>query len=90
MVVNRPLHLHDFLVRARVLKLYRYALRIARRAPPHSRVMFTAELSAVIRQEMENNRECDDRQRIRFLISQGFERAKRLDEMLHMQGAKRP
>ncbi|RAL52968.1 hypothetical protein DM860_007736 [Cuscuta australis] len=86
MVVNRPLHLHDFLVRARVLKLYRYALRIARRAPPHSR----AELSAVIRQEMENNRECDDRQRIRFLISQGFERAKRLDEMLHMQGAKRP
>lgn len=27
----------DFIIRARVLKLYRQALRTARRAPPHAR-----------------------------------------------------
>lgn len=31
------LSLEDFLVRARVLKLYRHALRISRRAPPHAK-----------------------------------------------------
>ncbi|PKU65683.1 hypothetical protein MA16_Dca009720 [Dendrobium catenatum] len=33
----QALDLKAFIVRARVLKLYRHALRIARRAPPHSR-----------------------------------------------------
>ncbi|CAN1355228.1 hypothetical protein LINPERPRIM_LOCUS43646 [Linum perenne] len=35
---------------------------------------------------MENNRNCNDRQRIRFLMSDGLERLKRLDELLDMQG----
>jgi hypothetical protein len=47
---------------------------------------FTADLKQTIRQEMENNRHCNDKQRIRFLISEGLERLKRLDEMLDMQG----
>jgi len=45
-----------------------------------------AELRQTIRQEMENNRNCNDKQRIRFLISEGLERLNRLDEMLDMQG----
>ncbi|XP_030440837.1 uncharacterized protein LOC115662879 isoform X2 [Syzygium oleosum] len=74
--------LQDFLLRARVLKLYRQALRIARRAPDHAQ----AELRQTIRQEIEKNRYCDDKQRIRFLLSEGLERVKDLDEMLDMQG----
>lgn len=46
----------------------------------------TAELRQTIRQEMENNRNCNDKQRIRFLISEGLDKLKRLDEMLDMQG----
>ncbi|KAJ0969838.1 hypothetical protein J5N97_022715 [Dioscorea zingiberensis] len=76
------LDLHAFITRSRVLKLYRQALRIARRAPPHSR----DELRQTMRQEMENNRHCNDKQRIRFLISDGLQRIKDLDEMLDMQG----
>ncbi|XP_065846910.1 uncharacterized protein [Euphorbia lathyris] len=76
------LDLQEFIIRAQVLKLYRQALRIARRAPNHSRV----ELKQTIRQEMENNRNCKDKQRIRFLISEGKERLKCLDETLDMQG----
>ncbi|XP_028056409.1 uncharacterized protein LOC114260466 [Camellia sinensis] len=76
------LDLQDFILRARVLKLYRLALRTARRAPDHSR----AELTQTIRQEMENNRNCRDKQRIRFLISEGLGKLKGLDEMLDMQG----
>ncbi|GJW86920.1 LYR family of Fe/S cluster biogenesis protein [Tanacetum coccineum] len=71
-----------FILRARVLKLYRQALRVAKRAPPPSK----GELMQTIRQEMENNRDCNDRQRIRYLISEGMERLKNLDEMLDMQG----
>ncbi|XP_027333560.1 uncharacterized protein LOC113848301 [Abrus precatorius] len=74
--------LQDFLLRARVLKLFRQALRIAGRAPSSSR----AELRQTIRQEMENNRNCNDKRRIRYLISEGLDRLKRLDEMLDMQG----
>ncbi|KAL6982650.1 hypothetical protein U1Q18_016037 [Sarracenia purpurea var. burkii] len=72
----------DFILRARVLKLYRQALRTARRAPGHARV----ELTHTIRQEMENNRNCGDRQRIRFLLSEGLGKLKGLNEMLDMQG----
>ncbi|PSS19844.1 Chaperonin like [Actinidia chinensis var. chinensis] len=46
----------------------------------------TAELTQMIRQEVESNRNCNDRQMIRFLISQGREKLKGLDEMLDMQG----
>ncbi|KAK2398340.1 hypothetical protein P8452_05729 [Trifolium repens] len=74
--------LQDFLIRARVFKLYRQALRVSGRAPPPAR----GELRQTIRQEMENNRNCNDKQRIRYLISEGLERLKRLDEMLDMQG----
>ncbi|KAK4354345.1 hypothetical protein RND71_026539 [Anisodus tanguticus] len=74
--------LEDFLLRARVLKLYRHALRISRRAPSHAR----ADLRQIIRQEMENNRSCNEKQRVRYLISEGLERVKRLDETLDMQG----
>ncbi|XP_039064291.1 uncharacterized protein LOC120209316 [Hibiscus syriacus] len=74
--------LQDFLLRARVLKLYRQALRTARMAPHDSR----AELKQLIRQEMESNRDCKDKQKIRFLLSEGTERLKGLTEMLGMQG----
>ncbi|XP_062163463.1 uncharacterized protein LOC133870373 isoform X2 [Alnus glutinosa] len=73
--------LQGFILRARVLKLYRQALRTAGRAPAHAR-----ELRQTIRREMENNRNCNDKQKIRFLISEGLERLKGLDEMLDMQG----
>ena len=46
----------------------------------------TVELTQTIRQDMEINRNCNDRQRIRFLISEGREKLKGLDEMLDMQG----
>ncbi|KAF5188283.1 Lyr motif-containing protein, partial [Thalictrum thalictroides] len=59
-----------FIVRSQVLKLYRKALRISCRAPSHSK----DELRQEIRQEMEKNRHCNDKQRIRFLISEGKER----------------
>ncbi|CAH9107330.1 unnamed protein product [Cuscuta epithymum] len=81
-VMVLPLDLQDFLLRARVLQLYRNALRTARRAPIDAR----AELSHMIRKEMENGRSCNDKQRIRFMISEGLEKVKRLDEMLDMQG----
>ncbi|KAI3991209.1 hypothetical protein MKX01_022430 [Papaver californicum] len=74
--------LQGFILRARVLKLYRQSLRVAQRAPSNAR----AELKYTIRQEIEKNRHCDDRQRIRFLISEGLEKLKGLDEMLDMQG----
>ncbi|KAK6939012.1 Complex 1 LYR protein domain, partial [Dillenia turbinata] len=73
--------LQGFILRAQVLKLYRQSLRIAQRAPARAR----AELRQTIRQEMENNRNCSDNQRIRFLISEGLQRVKGLDEMLDMQ-----
>ncbi|KAK3016574.1 hypothetical protein RJ639_005847 [Escallonia herrerae] len=81
-VMVLSLDLQSFIVRARVLKLYRQALRITRRAPVDSR----AELRHMIRQEMESNCNCSDKQRIRFLMSEALERLKRLDEMLDMQG----
>ncbi|KAF5943109.1 hypothetical protein HYC85_020751, partial [Camellia sinensis] len=68
-VMALSLDLQDFILRARVLKLYRLALRTARRAP--------AELTQTIRQEMENNRNCRDKQRIRFLISEGLGKIER-------------
>ncbi|XXG59862.1 hypothetical protein AAC387_Pa04g1873 [Persea americana] len=76
------LSLQAFIVRARVLKLYRQALRTARRAPCHAR----AELRQTMRQEIEKNRRCDDKQKVRFLLSEGLQRLKELDEMLDMQG----
>ncbi|KAJ0235832.1 hypothetical protein HA466_0262720 [Hirschfeldia incana] len=60
----------------------RKALKIAHRAPPQAR----GELKQSIRQEMEKNSECTDKQKIRYLISEGLERIKQLDEMLDMQG----
>lgn len=48
--------------------------------------VLSAELRNIIRQEFEGQRNCNDKQRIRFLISDGLERLKRLDEMLDMQG----
>ncbi|KAJ0085350.1 hypothetical protein Patl1_09478 [Pistacia atlantica] len=74
--------LKDFIIRARVLKLYRQALRTARRAPEQDR----AELRQTMREEMEKHRDCNDKQKIRYLISDGLERLKRLNEMLDMQG----
>lgn len=44
------------------------------------------ELRQMMRQEMEKNRHCNDKQKIRFLISDGLQRIKDLDEMLDMQG----
>lgn len=39
-----------------------------------------------MRQEIEKNRRCDDKQKVRFLLSEGLQRLKELDEMLDMQG----
>lgn len=47
---------------------------------------FAAELRQAMRQEIEKNRHCDDKQKVRFLISEGLQRLKELDEMLDMQG----
>ncbi|CAI9117023.1 OLC1v1018336C1 [Oldenlandia corymbosa var. corymbosa] len=95
------LDLRDFLLRAKVLKLYRQALRTVRRAPIDARgdsqqlkfsidYGFTehirAELRGIIRQEIENNRNCHDKQKIRFFMSDGLQRLKVLDETLDMQG----
>lgn len=38
-----------------------------------------------MRQEIEKNRHCDDKQKVRFLLSEGLQRLKELDEMLDMQ-----
>ncbi|PKA59609.1 hypothetical protein AXF42_Ash018076 [Apostasia shenzhenica] len=78
----KALDLRAFVMRARVIKLYRQALRLACRAPPHAR----DELKGTIRFEIEKYRYLDDRQKIRFLISEGLQRLKVLDEMLDMQG----
>lgn len=48
--------------------------------------IFAGELKQTVRQEMEKNRDCNDKQKIRYLISEGLERVKGLDEMLDMQG----
>lgn len=48
--------------------------------------MFLGELMQTVRQEMEKNKDCNDKQKIRYLISEGMERLKGLDEMLDMQG----
>ncbi|XP_072957333.1 uncharacterized protein [Typha angustifolia] len=74
--------LQAFILRARVLKLYRQALRTARRAPTNAR----GELRQSIRNEIERNQHLDDKQKIRFLISEGLQRLKELDEMLDMMG----
>ncbi|XP_042378071.1 uncharacterized protein LOC121971056 isoform X2 [Zingiber officinale] len=80
--MTRYLDLQSFILRSRVLKFYRQALRTARRAPIHAR----DELRQTMRQEIEKNRHCDDRQKIRFLLSEGMQRLKGLDEMLDMMG----
>ncbi|KAI8548981.1 hypothetical protein RHMOL_Rhmol07G0315800 [Rhododendron molle] len=59
-IFHGVLDLQDFFLRALVLKLYRQALRIARRGPCHGR----ADLM-----HMENNENCSGKQRIRFLIN---------------------
>uniref|UniRef100_A0ACD5ZLM1 Uncharacterized protein n=2 Tax=Avena sativa TaxID=4498 RepID=A0ACD5ZLM1_AVESA len=74
--------LRAFILRARVLKFYRQALRMTRRAPEHAR----DELRKTVRVEIEKNRHCDDKAKIRFLISEGLQRLKGLDEMLDMTG----
>ncbi|KAJ3680475.1 hypothetical protein LUZ60_016753 [Juncus effusus] len=74
--------LQAFILRARVLKLYRQALRISSRAPLDSR----DELRRTIREEIEKNKNCDDKQRIKFFISEGIQKLKGLDEMLDMSG----
>lgn len=48
-------------------------------------ILFAVELRRTIREEMENNRNCDDKQKVQFLISEGLQRIKQLDEMLDMQ-----
>ncbi|KAJ3706786.1 hypothetical protein LUZ61_010491 [Rhynchospora tenuis] len=78
----RFMDLQAFILRAQVLKLYRQALRISRRAPSHSR----DELRETIRGEIEKNRFCDDKQKIKYFLSDGLQRLKGLDEMLDMTG----
>lgn len=74
--------LKRFILRSKVIHLYRAALRTAGRAPPEAE----GELKQQIRAEVERNRQVADSQAIRFLISEGIRRLKELDEMLAMQG----
>lgn len=62
--------------------LYRSALRTARRAPQHARV----DLRQAMREEMEKNRHWEDQTKIRFLLSEGLQRLKELNDMLDIQG----
>ncbi|PWA88409.1 hypothetical protein CTI12_AA119950 [Artemisia annua] len=67
-----------FIPRARVLKLYAQALRVAKGAPAPTK----NELMQLIRQEIENRRDCNDRKGIRCLIREGMERLKNVDYTL--------
>lgn len=78
----RFMDIRAFILRTHVLKLYRQALRITHRAPVHAR----DELRQTARAEFEKYRHCDDKQKIRFLISEGKQRLKGLDELLDMTG----
>ncbi|KAF8765431.1 hypothetical protein HU200_007229 [Digitaria exilis] len=78
----RFMDLQAFILRSRVLKLYRQAWRITRRAPEHAR----EELRQTTRAEFVKYLHCDDKQKIRFLISEGKQRLKSLDELLDMTG----
>jgi hypothetical protein len=49
-------------------------------------VLCPDELRKTVRAEIEKNRHCDDKAKIRFLISEGLQRLKGLDEMLDMTG----
>lgn len=49
-------------------------------------VLCPDELRQTVRAEIEKNRHCDDKQKIRFLLSEGLQRLKGLDEMLDMTG----
>lgn len=55
-------------------------------AVPKQWRVFAAELRQTMRREIEKNRHCDDKQKVRFLLSEGLQRLKELDEMLDMQG----
>jgi hypothetical protein len=77
-----PLDLRAFLLRGHSIRLFRAALRSARRAPPNSR----GDLEQTIRSEMERNRYEKNQQTIRFLISDGLQRLKQLNVMLGIQG----
>lgn len=50
------------------------------------RQSFADELRQTVREEMEKNRVCSDKQKLRFLISEGMRRLKELQEMLDMAG----
>ncbi|KAL8128915.1 hypothetical protein V2J09_018070 [Rumex salicifolius] len=45
-------NLQDFIIRARVLKLYRQALRISNRAPVHARVALFLKLLSLLLGEL--------------------------------------
>ncbi|KAK4803683.1 hypothetical protein SAY86_003500 [Trapa natans] len=90
--------LQDFLVRARVLKLYRRSLRIARRAPDHARGLLVLRRKHYISPVKVSSPRSGRTRRSRrtktaetcraemLLISDGLERVKNLDEMLDIQG----
>lgn len=77
-----PLDLRAFLLRGHCLRLYRAALRSARRAPAYSR----EDLKRTIREEFEQHRFERNSQTIRFLLSDGLQRLKQLNTMLGIQG----
>lgn len=76
------LDLRAFLLRGHSLRLFRAALRSARRAPAYSR----EDLERTIREEFELHRLEGNAQTIRFLLSDGLQRLKQLDTMLGIQG----
>ncbi|KAJ7527356.1 hypothetical protein O6H91_16G049900 [Diphasiastrum complanatum] len=83
-IADAALDLRSFLLRSRVLSLYRSALRTACRAPDNAQ----GELKRMVREEMERNRPMKDPQSIRYLLSEGLQRLKELNTMLENQGNK--
>ncbi|GLJ31281.1 hypothetical protein SUGI_0627530 [Cryptomeria japonica] len=80
--MTAQLDFRAFILRGHVLHFYRSALKTARRAPAHAR----EELRQTIREEMEKNKYCEDKSKIRFLLSEGLQRLKELNDMLDIQG----
>lgn len=44
------------------------------------------DLKQAMREEMEKNRHCEDQTKIRFLLSEGLQRLKELNDMFDIQG----
>jgi len=70
-----------FILRSKVISLYRKAWRVANQAPSGAR----EELKSQIRQDFEASRAEADRPAIVYLVSLGKQRLKELEDMLNLR-----